>query len=111
LRGYEGDEAQLRGANARVASMEWRFPLLDVDRHAMVPPFGIGRVSGTVLFDIGGAWNDGHRPAEYWRSVGVELLGELKLFYSTGLQLRLGAARGLDGPRETQGYLTLGRSF
>jgi hypothetical protein len=77
----------------------------------MAPPLGLGRISGTVLFDMGGAWNAGHRPDEYWHSVGIELLGELKLFYATGLQLRLGAARGLDGPRDTQGYLSLGRSF
>jgi outer membrane protein assembly factor BamA len=111
LRGYSGDEPQLRGANARVASVEWRFPIADIDRHAMAPPLGLGRISGTVLFDMGGAWNAGHRPDEYWHSVGIELLGELKLFYATGLQLRLGAARGLDGPRDTQGYLSLGRSF
>jgi hypothetical protein len=111
LRGYEGDEPELRGANARVASVELRFPLLDIDRHAMAPPVGIGRLSGTVLFDVGGAWNAGRRPQQYWRSVGVELLGELKAFYAGGLQLRLGLARGLEGPRETQGYLTLGRAF
>jgi hypothetical protein len=111
LRGYAGDEPQLRGSNASVGSVELRMPLIDIDRHAMAPPVGIGRLSATVLFDIGGAWNEGRRPEEYWRSVGVELLGELKVFYAAGLQLRAGVARGLDGPRETQGYLTLGRAF
>jgi hypothetical protein len=43
--------------------------------------------------------------------VGVELLGEVKLLYALGLQLRLGVAQGLDAPKDTRGYLTAGRSF
>jgi hypothetical protein len=112
LRGYQGDEPELLGANARVASIEWRFPLADVDRHFMVPPVGLNRLSAAVFHDIGGAWGrDEDAPARYWRGVGVELLGELKLLYVLGLQLRLGIARGLDGPQETHAYMTVGRAF
>ena len=65
----------------------------------------------TVLFDAGGTWNDGGRPGHYYRGIGFELLGEVKLLYALGLQLRLGVAHGLDEPRGTRGYLTLGRAF
>ena len=49
--------------------------------------------------------------AAWRRGVGVELLGEVKLLYAIGLQLRLGVARALDDAKGTHGYLTLGRAF
>ena len=94
-----------------MATVEWRTPLVDIDRHAMVPAVGINRLSGTVFMDVGGAWSTGNGPADWRRGVGVELLGEVKLLYALGLQLRLGLARGLDAPKDTRGYLTVGRSF
>jgi hypothetical protein len=111
LRGYRGDESGLRGTAARVGSVEWRLPLADIDRHAMVPAVGINRLSATVFFDMGGAWSSGNGPASWSRGVGIELLGEVKLLYALGLQLRVGVAQALDGPRDTRGYLTAGRSF
>jgi hypothetical protein len=111
LRGYAGSEAALQGANARIASAEWRQPLADIDRHAMVPPVGLNRLSGTLFMDVGGAWDRGQGPSTYRRGVGGELLGEVKLLHSIDLHLRLGLARGLDAPRQTLGYLMLGRAF
>jgi hypothetical protein len=115
LRGYRGDEPGLFGQNARVASLEVRVPIADIDRHGMVPPFGINRLSVTAFFDIGGTWGAGRSgPADYSRGVGVEVLGEVRLLYALGVQLRLGVAQGLDAPagqRKTRGYLTAGRAF
>lgn len=111
LRGYRGDEPELLGRNARVASVEWRLPFADIDRHGMAPPFGINRLSGTFFFDAGGVWNSGNGPERWQRGVGFELLGEVRLLYALGLQLRAGVARGLDEPKGTRGYLTVGRAF
>jgi hypothetical protein len=112
LRGYRGDEPSLVGQNARVATLELRLPLADIDRHGMVPPFGINRLSAAVFYDIGGAWGAGRSgPADYSRGVGIELLAEVRLLYALGLQLRAGVARGLDGRQETRGYFTAGRAF
>jgi outer membrane protein assembly factor BamA len=111
LRGYDTDELSLLGTDARVSSIEWRTPIADVDRHDMVPPIGLNRISATLFFDIGGAWTLGDRPAQYKRGAGVELIGELKLLYSLGLQVRGGLAKGLDEPRDVLGYLSLGRAF
>jgi hypothetical protein len=111
LRGYRGDEAVLKGTQARVATLEWRTPLADIDRHFMVPALGINRLSAVVFAEAGGAWNSGGGPDKWRRSVGVELIGEVKLLYVLGLQLRLGVAQGLDAPKSTQGYLTAGRAF
>jgi hypothetical protein len=111
LRGYRGDEPALRGRNARVASIEWRSPIADIDRQAMVPPAGINRLSGVLFVDAGGAWSAGSGPDRWRRGVGVELLGEVGLLYALGLQLRAGVARGLDEPAATRAYLSLGRAF
>lgn len=112
LRGYRGDEPGLRGQSMRVSSIEWRAPIADVDWHGMVPPVGLNRLSGAAFFDIGGAWNPGASgPARYSRGVGLELLGEVRLLYALGLQLRVGVARGLDAPKDTVGYLRAGRAF
>lgn len=111
LRGYRGNEPELLGRHARVASVEWRLPLADIDRHGMSPPFGINRLSGTFFFEAGGAWDTSDGPDRWRRGVGFELLGEVKLLYALGLQLRAGVARGLDAPKGTRGYLTVGRAF
>ena len=115
LRGYQGNEAALQGRSARVASLEWRQPLADLDRHAMVPPLGINRLSAALFIDAGRAWTPGAAPLAdapaYHRGVGLELLAELKLAYSIGLQARLGWARALDEPRGSIGYLQVGRPF
>jgi outer membrane protein assembly factor BamA len=111
LRGYMGSEAVLRGQNARVANIEWRTPLTDIDRHAMAPPVGIDRLSAAVFMDAGSVWDNGNARSRYYRGVGIELLGEIKVYYRILLPLRLGIARGLDEPGGTHGYLLLGQTF
>lgn len=115
LRGYRGDEAELLGQQARLASVEWRMPLVDIDRHGMVPALGINRLAGTVFFDMGGVFATGeNRPAEHRRGVGFELRGETRLLYALALDLRLGVGHALDplpGRGRTRGYLTLGQAF
>ena len=115
LRGYRGDEPELLGQQARLGSIEWRMPIVDIDRHGMVPPFGINRLAGTVFFDIGGVWAVGaDGPAKYRRGAGFELRGETKLLYALALDLRLGVGRALDpipGRSRSRGYFTANQSF
>jgi hypothetical protein len=111
LRGYSGSNAALRGQNARVASVEWRTPLADIDRHAMVPPVGINRLSAAVFMDAGSVWDNGNARSRYYRGAGIELIGEIKVYYGITLPLRLGIAHGLDEPGGTRGYLLLGQEF
>lgn len=110
LRGYSSGEPVLTGHRARLGSVEWRVPLSDVDRHFMSPPVGLNRVSMSLFFDIGAAWDKGESP-DYHRGVGLELLSEVRFGYLFGLRARAGVARGLDGPGETKWYLRVGRSF
>jgi len=110
LRGYSSGESVLTGHRARLGTIEWRIPLADIDRHFMLPPAGMNRVSMNVFVDSGAAW-EGGGPQHYFRGVGLELLSEIRLGYLFGLQLRAGVAKGLDGPGKTMGYLRIGRSF
>jgi hypothetical protein len=111
LRGYRGNERALVGRSARATSIEFRTPIADIDQHFMTPAIGVNRVSAGAFFDIGGAWDTGNRPRDYYRGVGIEVLAELKLLYSLGLQVRAGVAQGLDAPKGTRAYFTLGRGF
>ena len=110
LRGYGSGEPSLIGHRARLGSLEWRVPLKDIDRHLMVPPAGLNRVSLNLFYDIGDAWFRGAEP-DWHRGYGVELLSEIRLGYLFGAQLRLGVAHGPDEGGRTTGYLRVGRSF
>ncbi len=111
LRGYAGSEAALRGQNTSTASIEWRAPLSDIDRHAMSPPIGIDRLSASVFMDAGSVWDNGKARSRYYRGVGTELLGEIKVLYRLPVPVRLGIARGLDAPSGTRVYFQLGQTF
>jgi hypothetical protein len=110
LRGFTSGEAALTGHRARLASVEWRTPLADVDRHLVVPPVGLNRLSLNLFAEVGAAWERGARP-DYHRGIGAELMGELRFGYLFGLHARAGIARGSDPFGKTVGYLRVGRSF
>jgi hypothetical protein len=110
LRGYDRGIAALRGPDARLGSVELRFPIADIDRHFMVPPIGINRLSAGVFYDIGRVSGNGS-VNEYRQGAGIEVLGEIKLGYLFYLPVRVGVAHGLDDLGETQAYLQIGRSF
>jgi len=110
LRGYSTGTASLIGHRARVTSVEWRAPLADIDRHIMVPPLGINRVSLNLFADVGAAWEHGETP-HYRRGLGAELMSEPRFGYLYGTIVRAGVAKGLDPTGSTKIYLRVGRSF
>jgi hypothetical protein len=110
LRGYRSGDPALTGRHSLLGTLEWRVPLSDVDRHFMVPPVGLDRLSMSVFFETGSAWNDS-AAQRYFNSGGLELLAEVRAGYLLGLQFRAGVARGFEAPGTTIGYLQVGRSF
>jgi hypothetical protein len=110
LRGYTSGAPGLVGHRARVGTLEWRVPLKDVDRHAMVPPVGLNRLSMNAFIDVGAAWPRGGE-ADYRTGIGLELMSEIRVGYLFGADLRLGVARGLDEEGKSTAYLRIGRSF
>ena len=110
LRGYRSGDPALTGRHSLLGTLEWRVPLSDIDRHFMVPPVGLDRLSMSVFFETGSAWNDG-ASQRYFNSGGLELLAEVRAGYLLGLQFRAGVAKGFEAPGATIGYLQAGRSF
>jgi predicted Fe-Mo cluster-binding NifX family protein len=90
------------GQRIFATNLEWRFPLLDVDRgHRYVPAF-LRRLHGAVTFD---AITTDRRLPDYEKttlfhrvhaSVGFELKSDWLISYYLPAQIRLGAYRGLD---------------
>jgi len=110
LRGYPEGLAVLRGQRMALISGEWRFPLGLIERGWMAPPAGLHQLSGALFVDSGMAWT-GQETKDWSTGLGLELIADLRVFYSYGLRLRMGLAKGLDEGGENQVYLRLGSSF
>ena len=110
LRGYSSGEPSLLGNRARLGTLEWRMPLKDIDRHAMVPPVGMNRLALNVFYEAGDAWPRGGEP-DYHRGFGIEVMSEIRFGYLFGANFRLGVAEGRDEGGKTTAYLRIGRSF
>jgi hypothetical protein len=109
LRGYRSGEAVLTGHRASLATLEWRIPIADIDRHFMVPPVGVNRISMSVFTEAGAAWDNA--PQHWYKSGGMELLYEARAGYLVGSQLRVGVAKGFEAPGRMEAYVRIGRSF
>ncbi|MBE9542058.1 MAG: BamA/TamA family outer membrane protein, partial [Proteobacteria bacterium] len=125
LRGYK--PATLEGNNLLLTSLEYRFPLANIEHGLKLDPFSIflERLSGTFFIDIGNAWesagksinitNEEDEIHSIWQnfksSIGVELKADFNYKYDSPFTLRLGAAKALSDPKGYDIYITLGSSF
>lgn len=108
LRGYN-DNTQV-GNNIELLSLEYRFPLQQVERGIMVPPVGLIKHSGRLFTEAGASWNDSEKK-DVISSAGIEWVVDANLLYFYNFQLRLGYAKGLDEPGDEFYYLKLGTAF
>lgn len=108
LRGY-ADNTQI-GNNVELTSIEWRFPLLHVEKGIMAPPLGIMKHSGRLFADMGSSWFDNQQKKSL-RSFGAEWLIDLNIFYNFTPQIRFGYAQGLDEGGDEYYYLKVGGAF
>lgn len=127
LRGYK--PATFEGNNLLLASLEYRFPLANIEHSLKLGPLSIflERLSGTFFFDIGNAWesrptgtnpnitNEEDEINSIWQdfksSIGVELKADFNSKYDSPYALRLGAAKALTDSKGYDIYITLGTSF
>ncbi|HCL90820.1 MAG TPA: hypothetical protein DHW70_05835 [Candidatus Atribacteria bacterium] len=129
LRGYK--PATLEGNNLILTSLEYRFPLANIEHSLKLGPLSIflERLSGTFFIDIGNAWesysnsssiniNTANKENEInsiWHdfkySIGAELKADFNSKYDSPFTLRLGAAKALTDPKGYDIYITLGSSF
>lgn len=109
LRGYP--IRSLRGEKAALGSLEYRFPIRNIERALRTLPFFFERMHGTLFFDIGHAWEGGADLSQFRRGIGAEVKMDMLFAYLFPVRLRAGFARGLDEGGESQLYLTIGNSF
>jgi hypothetical protein len=99
LRGYPVNA--FRGRKAVLASVEYRFPVVNVERGEGSLPYFLRRLHGAVFFEAGNAWNNTFHHADLKRSAGAEARLDLTLAYFLPVTLRVGIAAGLDEEGET----------
>jgi len=109
LRGYP--QREFTGRKAAVGSLEYRFPLQNIERGHGTWPFFFQRTHADFFFDIGNAWNHDTKLSDFKRGIGVEFEMDMTLGYLLPVRFRLGFARGLDQNGESQTYFVLGNSF
>ncbi|MBA7556387.1 hypothetical protein ES705_49093 [subsurface metagenome] len=125
LRGYK--PGTLEGNNLLLTSLEYRFPLANIEHSLKLGPLSIflERLSGVFFIDIGNAWesasinsnttNEKDEINSIWQdfksSIGAELKADFNYKYDSPFTLRLGAAKALTDPKGYDIYITLGTSF
>ncbi|MBI3994606.1 MAG: PD40 domain-containing protein, partial [Nitrospirae bacterium] len=109
LRGYP--VRLLRGQKAALGTLEYRWPLQNIERGIRTWPFFFQRTHADFFFDIGNAWDENTTLSEFRRGIGAEVKMDMVFGHRLPLRLRLGLARGLDRDGETQTYFTIGNSF
>ncbi len=106
LRGY-GFNSDV-GDGYVLGSLEYRFPLWEIERGVESLPLWVGRLHGAFFGDLGDAF-DGVPDASHLRaSIGAELRLTVLLGYYGSYLVRAGYARGLMPGGVDQPYLVLG---
>jgi Tol biopolymer transport system component len=105
LRGYPSNV--LRGQKAALGSLEYRFPITNLEQGWDTKPFYYRRFHGALFFEAGNAWDGTYHESELKRSVGAEARLDMTLAYYLPITIRFVVAKGLDKDGETQAYLGL----
>jgi outer membrane protein assembly factor BamA len=102
LRGYPINV--LRGQKAALGSLEYRFPVTNLEQGWDTKPFYYRRVHGALFVEAGSAWDGSLNHDDLRRSAGAELRFDMTFAYYLPITLRLVLAHGFDDDGETQIY-------
>ena len=105
LRGYPANV--LRGQKAALGSLEYRFPITNLENGWDAKPFYYRRFHGAVFFEAGNAWDGTYHEADLRRSIGAEARLDMTFAYYLPITIRFVVAKGLDSKGESQAYLGL----
>ncbi len=105
LRGYPVNA--FRGRKAALASLEYRFPLGNIESGFGTAPVFLRRLHGALFAEAGNAWDDSFRSSDFKRSIGGELRLDTTLAYYLPITFRLVVAKGLDDKGESFAYISL----
>ena len=113
LRGFAANT--FAGGRVAVANVDYRFPLLRVERGHGTWPLFIRQLHGAVFADAGHAWRGRFDAGDLKTSFGGELSADVVAGFALPLTLTAGVARGHDGAGRvadtTTYYVRLGRAF
>lgn len=124
LRGYP--TSSMRGDHIYLGTLEYRMPLLYIERGLFTAPIWLRSIALSVFAEAAQVWNisdyedygaDPEGFVAFWSNtrtaVGVELLGDLVLFWGGTLRGRVGYSLGLGEGAWPAGsfYAQLGASF
>lgn len=98
LRGYPANK--YRGQKAGLATMEYRFPIKNIEWGGGNTPFFFKCVHGAVFAEAGNAWDDVFKRNDLKRSVGAEASLDMTLSYFLPITVRMGLYKALDDQRE-----------
>lgn len=104
LRGYPVNV--LRGRKAALASLEYRFPIKNLEDGWDSKPWFFRRMHGAVFAEAGDAWNLAMHGEQFKRSVGAELRFDMYLAYYVPATLRFVLVNGLDDLGQKQIYFS-----
>ena len=108
LRGF--DESDVSGRRAAVVNIDYRVPLLRVERGAGTVPLFLRTIHAAVFFDAGHAWSRKFRARDGRVSVGGELSFDAILGFALPVTFTTGAAwRHGRSPEERGGVVAFGR--
>jgi Tol biopolymer transport system component len=98
LRGYPANK--YRGQKVALATMEYRFPIQNIEWGGGNTPFFFKRVHGAAFVEAGNAWDDVFNRNDVKRSVGAEASMDMTLGYFLPVTVRLGLYKALDDQRD-----------
>jgi hypothetical protein len=105
LRGYPANK--YRGQNAGLATMEYRFPVKNIEWGGGNTPFFFKRVHGAVFAEAGNAWDKVFNRKDLKRSVGAEASLDMTLSYFLPVTVRLGLYKALDDKRDKMAIVSI----
>lgn len=109
LRGYDNN-VQI-GTRIQTNSIEYRFPITNIERNWNLIPIGVGQISSNVFIENGAAWRKGGQ-ADYLSAAGIEIKSELIIAYGFSLPVNLGYAYGFDDAKGgSRAYVRIGYAF
>lgn len=98
LRGYPANK--YRGKKVGLATMEYRFPIRNIELGSGNTPFFFKRLYGGAFAEAGNAWDEVFNRKDVKRSVGGEASMDMTLGYFLPVTVRLGLYKALDDQRD-----------
>ena len=105
LRGYQAN--QYRGQKVGLATVEYRFPIRNLESGSGNLPFFFKQLHGDVFAEAGNAWDGAFDRKDLKRSVGAEASMDMTLGYFLPVTARLGLYKALDDQRDKMAVFSI----